>query len=121
MGWLRGKLAIERSEHEDPKAVVYHLAGPLTDTHECYELLDDVRREIAAGFRVMILDLQGVRRVTSSGIGLLAACYTSAANAGGRLLITGVPERARILLQLVHLWEHLDHFATVEDALASLK
>lgn len=121
MAWLRGRLEITRAEHDDPKTVVYTLAGPLTDTRECYELLDDVRGEVRNGYLNVIFDLEKVVRVTSSGIGLLAACFTSAKNAGGTLCVVAVPEKVRVLLKLVHLWDALGHYESQADALAALK
>ncbi|MBD3236257.1 MAG: STAS domain-containing protein [Candidatus Eisenbacteria bacterium] len=121
MAWLRGKLEITRTEHEDPKAVVYALAGPLTDTRECYDLLDDVRGELRDGYLRLVFDLENVVRVTSSGIGLLAACFTSAKNAGGRMSLVAVPEKTRVLLELVHLWDVLDHYPSQAEALAALR
>ena len=119
--WLRGKMEIERSVCEDPRAVVYHLSGVLTDTKECYDFLEDVRKEIREGYLNVVLDLGKIPHVTSAGVGLLAACFTSAKNAGGRFCVVEVPERARVLLELVRLWDAIEHYATEEEALAALK
>lgn len=121
MSWLRGRLEIERSEYDIPHAVLYRLNGSLIDTHESYELLDDVRKELRDGFRIIILDLKNVRRVTSAGIGLLAACYTSARNTSGHLVVIHTPEHTRTLLQLVHLWDVISHYESVDEALAALQ
>ncbi len=121
MAWLRGKLEISRTEHKDPKTVVYALSGPLTDTRECYELLDDVRGELKNGYLTIVLDLGKIARVTSSGIGLLAACFTSAKNAGGRMCLASVPEKTKILLELVQLWDIIGHYASQDEALAALR
>ncbi|MBN2170811.1 MAG: STAS domain-containing protein [Candidatus Krumholzibacteriota bacterium] len=120
MTWLRGKLEVERSEREEPKAVIFRLKGSLIDSRECYDLLEDVRGEIRAGYRDFVLDLTGVKRLTSAGVGLLAACYTSITRVQGRLHVSGVSTETRMLLELVNLWSYIKDFDTAEEALASL-
>ena len=120
MTWLRGKLEVERSEREEPKAVIYHLKGSLIDSRECYDLLEDVREEIRTGYKDFVLDLEGVRRVTSAGVGLLAACYTSVTRAEGRLHVSGVSTETRMLLELVNLWSYIKDFDTAEEAHAAM-
>ena len=59
------------------------------------------------------------RPANQGGVGILAASYTSARNAKARVCIVSVPERGRILLEIVGLWGVIEHFENEEDALAS--
>ncbi len=117
-------LEIERVEHPDAKAVVFRLAGKLVGTKECYEFLEMVRDDVHVGNFHIILNLENIGRVSSPGIGIIAATYTSVTNAGGTLSVVSVPKAVRTLLELVCLWgmlvEHESEEAGVTAA-AQLK
>ena len=113
----RRVLQVERQVHEDPRAVVFRLDGKLTGTKDSYEFLEDVRDEIHAGQPCLILNLGQVSRITSPGVGILAACFTSVKNAGGRLCIVETPDAARTLLEVVCLWQMIEHYDSEEEAL----
>ena len=114
--WKR--LEIERIQHEDPKAVVYRLEGVLTDTKDCFGLLEMLRKDVKGGGSRVVIHLGKIEHITSAGVGILAACYLSANNAKSRLSISGASQQARSILQIVKLWDILDHYETEEEALA---
>ena len=113
----RSNLEVERLDHEDARLVVFRLAGKLTGTKDCYAFLEGVRDDIHEGRSHVVLNLEKVERVTSPGIGILAACYTSATKAGGRLSVVAVPKTVRMLLEVVCLWDLLDHCSTEVEAI----
>ena len=114
-GWK--KLQSERIVHDQPKAVVYRLTGVLTDTKEAFELLDDIRGAIADDYPLIVINLEKIDHLTSAGIGVVAAAYTSAKRDGSRICLAGVADRGRSLLELVGLWSLLDHAQTEMEAL----
>jgi len=118
--WQHGKLAIERTEIEDPKVVVFHMTGMLTDTRDCYNLLEDIRDQIKLGHTNFVFNLENVRRVTSCGIGLLAACYTSVKNADGKLCFAAAPEIVRSVVTVVGLGDIFIMYPTEEEAIRSI-
>ena len=107
---------IERFEPESGGTTVYRLAGAFTDSKESYGLLDKVRADLEAGARRIVINLEKVPRITSGGIGILCACFTSLNNGEGSLALVGVDERNQALLNAVGLWDRLDHFATEAEA-----
>ena len=113
------KLGIERIGHDDRRAVVYRLEGRMMDTKEAYAFLEEARGELKKGCRLILVNLSKVDYLSSSGIGILAACYTSARNAGARMGVVGASEPARKVLELVCLWDALERFETEELGLAS--
>lgn len=117
----RPSLVVEREHHESPEVVIYRLAGKLTGTPACYEFLEDVRDDVRAGCRAVVLHLGRIERVSSPGIGILAACYTSIMGAQGRMSLVAVPEQTRMLLQLVCLWNLLPNHATEQEAIEALR
>lgn len=116
----RPSLRVRREESGDTHALVFRLEGKVTGTPECYEFLEEVRDAVRAGCRTVILDLERVEKMSSPGIGILAACYTSATRAQGRLGLVAVPEPVAVMLRIVCLWDLLPRFASSREALAAL-
>jgi len=111
------KLTVEREPHSDQHAVVYRLKGKLIGTPECYEFLEALREDVRGGRRRVVLNLSELERVTSPGIGIIAASYTSLRKEGGCLVLAEAPEHVRTLMQLVGLWDLLEKCASETDAL----
>ena len=101
------KLEFERSEAGSPRGVIFRLEGALTDSKESYEFLDAVKADAKRGRPVALINLEMVERITSSGIGILCACFTSVLSAAGELHLVGVSKRNQTLLQAVGLWGKL--------------
>ncbi len=114
MAWTQ--LDIERVEKDPPETIVYRLGGSFTDCQEAYGLLERVREDTKAGAKTVALNLTKTERITSGGIGMIAACFTSLQDSGGRLLLIGIHERYHPLFHAVGLWSALEHHATEEDA-----
>lgn len=115
-----GKFEYRRVVPEGIPVTIYHLSGGLTGTAECYEFLEQVGTHARKGEKLVVLDLTEIEHMTSAGVGILAACYTSLSNAGGRLRLVGIPARARAILNLVKLVDILGDDPTVEDAVRAL-
>ncbi len=98
------KLQYERIEADSPRGVIYRLTGALTDSQESYAFLEDVKADAKGGRPTALVNLVGVERINSSGIGILCACFTSLLSAQGALHLVGVSERNQTLLQAVGLW-----------------
>ncbi|MBD3335033.1 MAG: STAS domain-containing protein [Candidatus Eisenbacteria bacterium] len=116
----RKKIQVEELRRGDSKSVIYRLSGSLTDTHEGYQFLEQVRQAVADGFRLVVLNLSGMRHISSAGVGILAACYTSVKRNEGRMSLVDVPKQGETLLKLVMLWDLLGHHDTEEAALRAL-
>lgn len=116
----RPKLIYDKNLDPDHLAVVCHLKGKLVACHSGYELLEDICHEIGDGMKNIVLELSGLSRITSSGIGILAAMYTSSNCHGGKLVLVGVDDHLQHHLEVVQIWSMLDSAATIQEALAGL-
>jgi len=116
---MRGysKFKVVRDEEQAPGVLVYRLSGLLTSSHETYEFLEDLRRRLREEAPRAVLNLEGLERITSGGVGIIAACYTSAVNAGGRLVLAAVPKPVETILNIVHLLNVIESFPTEREAL----
>ena len=67
----------------------------------------------------MVLDLSGVERIDSTGIGILASIHVSAVNAGGKLCLHGLDARQRALLEATWLSRVIPGFEDEKAAIAA--
>jgi len=101
--------------------IVYALKGHLCGTPPSYEFQDEVREKIGAGTRKIVIDLGGVERIDSCGIGILASLMWSASQAGGGMVLASVPKHVEKLLGIVMLLDHIDHADDRAAAIAMLE
>jgi len=109
-----------RSEARHDGVRVYTLSGNLFGSPEGYAFQEDVRRTIADGARGVVIDVAGITRIDSSGVGILVAIMWSASSARTKLVLTALPQRVEKVLSLAMLLDHIDHAPTVEAALDKL-
>jgi len=64
------------------------------------ELVSD---SVEAGIKTMVIDLEKVRYISSSGLGLLITILTKMKNAGGELFLTAPSEHVKKLLLITKL------------------
>ncbi|MBU0742163.1 STAS domain-containing protein [bacterium] len=115
----RHALSYERIEHDAPSVLVFRLSGYLHGSPLCFEFLEAVRDEVHAGHRNVVVDLSDLDKMNSTGVGVIAACYTSLHNAGGALALTGASDRIRMMLEVVCLWDLIGHYDSVDEAIAA--
>ena len=108
------------SEVRDDQTWIYRLAGSLYGSTEGYGFQDEVRKRIAGGGRKIVIDLAGVERIDSSGIGILVAIMWSASQAGGGLILAALSSRVEKVLSIAMLLDHVDHADSVDEALTRL-
>jgi anti-sigma B factor antagonist len=109
----------ERVEYDGPVVLVFRLTGKLHGSPNAFEFLEDVRDDVRAGHRNVVIDLGGLTQMNSAGVGVIAACYTSLLNAKGTLAVSGVNDRLRMLMEVVCLWDMIAHHETEAEAVAS--
>lgn len=98
---------------------IYRLAGFLSDSERSFALLEQVRSDMRLEPHPALLDLTGIEPLTSSGVGIIAAIYTSGQNATMDLALMGLNARSRLILQLVGLLRLIRAFDAEQDALAA--
>jgi len=111
----------EAPDAGDLELVVYTLIGPLCGSEPAYEFQDEVRRKVAGGSRKIVIDLAGVERIDSCGIGILASLMWSASQATAGMVFAAIPPQIEKLLQIVMLLDHIDHAPSREAAIALLQ
>ncbi len=113
----RRVLEWETVETGSEDMVLFRLRGRLTGTKESYDFLEDVRDAVRDGRINVVINAEKLERVSSPGVGVIAACFTSVMNAKGSLALTQVSKQLQTLLEIVCLWDLLGHYASEDEAL----
>jgi len=111
----------------NPEAAVRHagevaiidMKGRLTLGEGCSLLRNTVKELIGSGRRQILLSLNGVTRIDSSGLGELAACYATASRLGGQFKILNAPGKVNDMLQVTRLFTVFVTFADEAEAIRS--
>ena len=113
-----GDQALTHSSSESGREgfVVMKLVGPLTIS-TMFGFQDEFRARTP---EAMIVDLSETTYMDSAGLGLMMNYYVAAADHGRKLLLAGMNERVKALLEMTKVLGVLESFPTVEAAEASL-
>jgi anti-anti-sigma factor len=113
--------AAQVHSYESEPVIAWRLSGVLTNSKESYAFLDDLRAQLHPQARAVILNLERVEHVTSAGVGIIAAAFTSTAGAKERLVLCGLQQQVEKVLRLVNLLSVVKSFGTEDEALTGLR
>ncbi|MCB1044332.1 MAG: STAS domain-containing protein [Acidobacteria bacterium] len=105
-------------KHAD--VTVVSLQGKITIGEGDVRLRQCVNEVLEDGAKKIILDLQDVSYMDSSGVGELVASYTTISNRGAQLRLANLKPKIYSLLQLTALVTVFQIYDSTEDALQSL-
>lgn len=91
------------------------LRGRLVLGEETEALRERVKRLVAAGHTRMVLDLEEVSYIDSSGLSTLISSFVSVRNQGGELKLLKLTKRVSDLMQITKLSTVFDIYDTMED------
>lgn len=99
---------------------VVNLTGKLQGgTPDSQEMKDTIQKLLDAGVKKIVLDLAEVKRMHSSGLGVLIAMLTSVRNRGGDLKLAAINETMEGILAITKLNSIFETFKTVPEAVHS--
>lgn len=90
------------------------------DAHNADHLKEVLRQAFVDGAVNVVVDLQQVRFIDSSGLGALVSGYKNAVSHRGRLALSGLQEQVNSMFELTRLSRVFDIFPVNDDALAHL-
>lgn len=111
-------MALSLSRREREGVVILDLKGRLVAGEEATALRDRVK-ELATGPVSMILNLEGVDYIDSTGLGGMVICFTTVRKAGGTIKLLNLSRRNVELLVLTKLETVFEVFADEQDAVNS--
>ena len=101
------------------ETAVVEIAGKVTIGYDA-EMRDAILDATEAGAKNVLLKMDRVTKIDSSGIGELAAAHQRITNEGGRFLLVGLSQKLAAPLQITNLMGILESYPNVEEALAAL-
>lgn len=107
------------SEKRISGVVVLNLKGSLMGGPEAVSLNETINRYLDEKCLKLVLDLQNVERVNSSGLGILIKALTTFKTNGGILKLANVNPNLKNLLTITKLHTILDSYDSVQAAVNS--
>jgi len=84
------------------------------------EARENLKAIVEGGAGKLIVDLNGVSFIDSSGLSVLISAFKLIRAKGGRMLLSGISKNVQTLLELTRLSEIFEMFATTEAAKESM-
>lgn len=103
-----------------PQAVVISVQEARLDAHNSPELKISILQQFDSDKTNLIIDLNEVRFIDSSGLGVLVSGFKNASARNGSLLLCSMQAQVKSMFELTRLHRVFDIYATADEALASL-
>jgi anti-anti-sigma factor len=97
--------------------VIFDLKGALEGGAESYKIKDAIKEELEGGAKKILLNMDKVRFVNSTGIGIITAAFVSIQNAGARMKITNANEKISRVMMVTKLLDVFDSYYEEAEAL----
>lgn len=98
---------------------ILDLRGKITIGVGDVALRDAVHEALGAGAKNILINLDGVSTIDSSGVGELVSTYTTVTNRGGKLKLLNLPSKVADILQITQLITVFEVFDDEQEALQS--
>jgi anti-sigma B factor antagonist len=116
----RTNMKLQFSQKKDPKVHYLFMEGDLIGDEAGPRLAEMVSDSVEEGIKNLVIDLEKVRYISSSGLGLLITLLTKMRNAGGELYLTAPSEHVKKLLIITKLNGIFKVFDSVDELTSHL-
>jgi anti-sigma B factor antagonist len=99
----RASMKLHFSEKKEGQIHYLYMEGDLIGDEVGLRIAGLVSDSVEEGIKTVVIDLQKVRYISSSGLGLLITLLTKMKNTGGELLLTAPSEHVKKLLLITKL------------------
>ncbi|MBI3110682.1 MAG: STAS domain-containing protein [Ignavibacteriales bacterium] len=111
---------IIRTRHIDGISILF-LQGAMMGEPESGEIRNAVQAELQRPGKTIIMDLGGVGRMNSSGLGDIISSMASTKRAGGILVLANINQKIGPLFEITKITRVVKQYESVERAVAALK
>jgi anti-sigma B factor antagonist len=108
------------STQDQNGACVIRMQGKIMSDLDVTEVLDAVKSAIYENKNKVVLDLEGIEWLNSTGLGMLIAARSQLLEINGQLRLSGMNSSVMHLISLNKLEKVFDIHPTMDDALKSL-
>ncbi len=112
-------MSLEIQQRERESIIILDLKGRLTVGNEVATFRDRLQKLISSGRTSIILNLQDVDYIDSTGLGALVMSYTSLQRAGGKIKLLNLSRRGIELLVMTKLTTIFEVFDDEQNAINS--
>jgi anti-sigma B factor antagonist len=105
-------MSLKLTTHENGDVAIVNVSGKLTLGEGTGSLRTKIRELVEGGSRRIVLNMNGVTYMDSSGLGELVASHTTVTRAGGEIKLLNLAKGVDDLLKLTKLYTV---FETYED------
>lgn len=106
-------------ERQSGAVAILDLEGRVTIGEGSVALRNEIRRLIGEGKKSVVLNLEGVSYLDSSGIGELVSSFTAVGKEGGTLKLLNLTKKIQDLLAITKLLTVFETFENESDAVGS--
>ena len=114
-------MALKITNRDVDGVSVLALEGRVVFGEETSSVRDQVKTLLAAGKKKLVINMEKVTFVDSTGLGVLVSMRQSAKTASAQLRLSNVEARYSELLKMTQLWPLFDVSATEADAIKAMK
>lgn len=107
------------SQRERDNVVILDCKGKITIGVGDVALREAVHAALDSGARNLLINLESVSTVDSSGVGELVSSYTTVTNRGGKLKLVNLPSKVSDILQITQLITVFEVFDDEDEAVQS--
>ena len=107
------------SQRQRNDVTILDIKGKITIGAAEEALRDAVQQALNNGSQKVLLNLQGVTTIDSSGVGELVSAYTSATNRGAKIKLANLPAKIQYILTITQLITVFDVYDSEDEAVAS--
>ncbi len=112
-------MSVKLNSRQVGDVTVLDLAGRITLGEGSSTMRDALKDVLAHGHNKILLNLNEVSYIDSSGIGELVSAFTTVTNQGGQLKLLGLNKRVKDLLQITKLYTVFEVFDEESTAMRS--
>ena len=98
---------------------ILDLKGKITIGSGDVQLRETINKLVDSGKKNILINMQEVTTIDSSGIGELVGCYTSVTNKGGKLKLLHLPPKISDVLTVTQLITVFDVYESESEAISS--
>jgi anti-sigma B factor antagonist len=109
------------SKRDVGDVTVLELKGKVTIGSGDVQLRDSIDETLGSGNTKILVDLGGVSKMDSSGLGELVSAHTAVTEKGGRIALANLPSKLYDVLGATRIISVIDVFDDVDEGLASFR
>ena len=109
------------SDRTERGVVILEPKGKIMGGPDASLLHDKLYEHIEKNQKKVVVNLEGVDWMNSTGLGILISGYTTLRNSGGELKLANVTEKIRSLLIITKLATVFEAFDSIEEAISSFE